>query len=282
MSNSSLVNVKVWASSSNYTKGRNGNKIKKITIHHMAGVLTATQCGNVFKASGRGASAHYGVGSDGKIGQYVDEANIAWSDGNWTSNCTSVSIEVANSSRGGQWLVSAKSLQLTIKLVADIAKRNNLGKLVVGKNLTYHSMYAATTCPGPYLRSNMKYIAEQANKINEGKTDTSKAETKTEAKELYRVRKSWSDAKSQLGAFSALTNAKKLADKNKGYKVYNKSGKVVYDPWKTTTSKKKSVTEVAKEVIKGEWGNGDARKKKLEAAGYNYSEVQAKVNQLMK
>lgn len=46
----------------------------------------------------------------------------------------------------------------------------------------------------------------------------------------------------------------------------------------TTTTTKKSVSEVAAEVIAGKWGNGDARKNTLEAAGYNYSEVQAAVN----
>lgn len=45
-------------------------------------------------------------------------------------------------------------------------------------------------------------------------------------------------------------------------------------------SGKKSITEIAKEVLAGKWGNGDDRKKKLEAAGYSYSEVQAKVNAL--
>lgn len=43
----------------------------------------------------------------------------------------------------------------------------------------------------------------------------------------------------------------------------------------------KSVTEVAKEVIKGLWGNGADRKKRLEAAGYSYSAVQKKVNELL-
>lgn len=175
MSNSKLATVKVPALSSNYTKGRD-YKISKITVHHMAGKLTAKQCGKVFQAKGRCTSAHYGVGSDGKIGQYVDEKNAAWTDGNRTSNHKSVTIEVANSKTGGQWPVSDKSIKLLIKLVADIAKRNNLGKLVSGKNLTWHSMYAATTCPGPYLRSQMKYIAQEANKIN-GYTTVKKTTT---------------------------------------------------------------------------------------------------------
>ncbi len=49
----------------------------------------------------------------------------------------------------------------------------------------------------------------------------------------------------------------------------------------TTTSGSKTTEEVAQEVIAGKWGNGTARKTALEAAGYDYSEVQAKVNELM-
>ena len=46
----------------------------------------------------------------------------------------------------------------------------------------------------------------------------------------------------------------------------------------SSSSKKKSVSEIAKEVIAGKWGTGNTRKKKLEAAGYNYEAVQAEVN----
>lgn len=49
-----------------------------------------------------------------------------------------------------------------------------------------------------------------------------------ETKEMYRVRKSWEDAVSQKGAFHELENAKKCADANKGYAVFNTSGKQVY------------------------------------------------------
>lgn len=50
---------------------------------------------------------------------------------------------------------------------------------------------------------------------------------------------------------------------------------------KTTTTTKKTIAQIAKEVIAGKWGNGDARKKKLEAAGYDYDAVQDKVNDLL-
>ena len=46
----------------------------------------------------------------------------------------------------------------------------------------------------------------------------------------YRVRKIWENSKSQIGAFKILENAKKCADANPGYKVFDASGKVVYAP----------------------------------------------------
>ncbi len=45
---------------------------------------------------------------------------------------------------------------------------------------------------------------------------------------------------------------------------------------------KKSVTDIAREVIAGKWGNGSERKRRLTSAGYNYSEVQKKVNEILK
>ena len=165
MSNSALATVKVPAYTGNYTKGRK-TKITEITIHHMACVLSAQRCGEVFQNPNRQASAHYGIGNDGTIAQYVDEANTAWTNSNFDANSRAVTIEVSNSQTGGDWLVSNAALNSLIKLVADIAKRNGLGTLVKGKNLTWHSMYAATACPGKYLLSKMDYIAQEANKIN--------------------------------------------------------------------------------------------------------------------
>lgn len=50
----------------------------------------------------------------------------------------------------------------------------------------------------------------------------------------------------------------------------------------TQTSGKKSIETIAREVINGDWGNGETRKKKLKAAGYSYSKVQARVNEILK
>lgn len=50
----------------------------------------------------------------------------------------------------------------------------------------------------------------------------------------------------------------------------------------TGTDQKKTVAEIADEVIDGKWGNGSERRKRLEAAGYNYREVQEMVNSMLK
>lgn len=53
---------------------------------------------------------------------------------------------------------------------------------------------------------------------------------------LYRVRKTWADTKSQIGAYKVLDNAKKVADKNPGYSVFDESGNVVYSGGSTATT----------------------------------------------
>lgn len=166
MAVSPLATESYPAYAGNYSGPEARANITAITIHHMAGVLSAAQCGAIFQRPGRNGSSHYGVGVNGEIAWYVDENCVAWTNSNWPSNQCSVTIENSNSELGGEWPVSDATLASCIKLVADIAKRNGLGKLVPGENLTWHSMFAATSCPGDYLRNRMQYIADEANKIN--------------------------------------------------------------------------------------------------------------------
>lgn len=226
MSNSKLVNYTKISPNSN---ARN-HKIDKITIHHMAGNLSVETCGNVFQ--NRAASSNYGVGSDGRVGLYVPENRRSWATSSASNDHRAVTIEVANDGGAPNWHVSDKALAKTIDLVVDICKRNGIERLnYTGNktgNLTMHRWYASTSCPGPYLASKFPYIAEEVNKRLAGTTETPKEEKVETAKELYRVRKAWADAKSQKGAFVDLARAKALADNNPGYKVYNKTGKLVY------------------------------------------------------
>ena len=85
----------------------------------------------------------------------------------------------------------------------------------------------------------------QKKRANYGQTYFNKfagkpATPETSNEVLYKVRKSWADAKSQLGAYKVLTNAKKMADKNPGYYVFDEKGNAIY-PEKTSAPATKKV-----------------------------------------
>ena len=164
----------IQANSNNYTPNRKAwgyDKITEICIHYMCGNCSIETLGDIWQDPNRYGSSTYGIGSDGRIACYVDENDIAWCNSNWESNCRSASIETANFSPTDS-RVSDEALNSLIKLVADIAKRNGMGTLVKGKNLTWHCLYTDTSCPGEYLKSKLDYIVEQANRINGGQPIT--------------------------------------------------------------------------------------------------------------
>lgn len=147
-----------------YSKGRPYG-IKNIIVHHMAGVLTAKVCANVLQ--GRGCSAHYGIGSDGVVGRYVDESNRAWHAGDGIGkgsrgNDKGIGIEVANDNIRN-YHVSDQSFDLLVELCYDIAVRNKLLPLEVGRNLFGHRDCSATYCPGDYLYNLLGELASRVN-----------------------------------------------------------------------------------------------------------------------
>lgn len=164
MSNSHLVDyTKISPNSSARTA-----KISKITIHHMAGNLSVESCGKLFETTERQASSNYGVGTDGRVGLYVDESRRAWTSSNRDNDNCAVTIEVANDGGAPDWHISDKALAKTIDLCEDICRRNGIKKLNFtgdrAGNLTMHKWFANTQCPGPYLESKFQYIADEVNK----------------------------------------------------------------------------------------------------------------------
>lgn len=139
--------------------------IDKITIHHMAGNLSVETCGNVFQT--REASANYGIGSDGRIALYVDEKDRSWASSSPSNDYRAVTIEVANNTGSPKWTISDEAYASLIKLVVDICKRNNIKQLNytgdASGNLTMHCFFAATACPGAYLKSKFPDIANRVN-----------------------------------------------------------------------------------------------------------------------
>lgn len=264
--------------------GQRTHAIDRITPHCVVGQCSVETLGNIFYPASRQASCQYGIGTDGKVGMYVEEKNRSWCSSSNANDQRAVTIECASDTRHPYIMNSVVYAKL-IKLCVDICKRNGKKKLLwfADKNktlnyipksdemvLTVHRWFANKSCPGDWLYSRLGDLAAKVTAELAGGNST--------ASGYYRVRKTWSNAKSQKGAFKSLVNAKKCAKANPGYYVFDENGKIVG----ATTSSTKTVDELSKEVIKGLWGNGADRKAKLTVAGYDYSKVQKRVNELLK
>ena len=215
MSKSKLVDYEKISPNSSARTG----KISKITIHHMAGNLSVEACAAEFQKTDRQASSNYGIGTDGRIGLYVDESRRAWTSSNRDNDNVAVTIEVANDSRDPDWHVSDKALEATVALCVDICQRNGIAKLNFtgdkSGNLTMHKWFAATQCPGPYLESKFPYIAEEVNRrLSAASNDSTTTDTGTTESGgsvgavgvLYRV---------QVGAYISKANAERQLEKIK-------------------------------------------------------------------
>lgn len=88
-----------------------------------------------------------------------------------------------------------------------------------------HRWFANKSCPGNWLYSR---LGDLAAKVTSELSKTTSGGGTASTSQMYRVRKTWSDSKSQLGAYKLLANAKKKADENAGYKVFDASGNIVY------------------------------------------------------
>lgn len=207
------------------------------------------------------------------------------------TNANSIGIEVCSTNPNWQasdqanskkWSFTDSVVNNAVELVKYLMQTYNIPV----ENVVRHYDVTGKLCPGIIGwnedSGNAKKWEQFKARLTGTATTTTTADKVNNNDIIYRVRKSANDAKSQIGAYRNLDSAKALADRNIGYSVFEKdSGKLVYTPT-AQTAKKKTVTEVAKEVIQGKWGNGEDRKNRLTKAGYDYQAVQAEVNRLMK
>lgn len=175
MSNSKLV---TYTKLSPYcTKPRRG-KIRGISIHTMAGPGSVEGCGQVFQTTQ--ASSHYGIGPDGRVGQYVLEENRAWCCSHPVDHEV-VTIEVSSIQAYQEpYQCTDAAYRSLIDLCVDICQRNGIRRLIwkAGKancpaytkdwetcNLVPHRYTTdkGKSCPGNYLYYLHSQIAAEVN-----------------------------------------------------------------------------------------------------------------------
>lgn len=282
-------------------------KIIGITIHHMAGRMLADDCARYHYNTDRQCSANYYIGYDGKICAGISEDRRAWTSDSRTNDYSHITIEVSD--QDTSWTIPAEAYRSLIKLCADICKRYNIDLKYepskgANSTLTTHDMFKNTLCPAPYLKSRIE-SGQLEREVKEAMGAELKPQPTPDV--LYRVQvgafKQRGNAenckdrlvslgyqtylvkvgdliKVQCGAFANKSNAEKLmADiKSKGFEAFitTQQGEAVKD-----STGKKSITELAEEVIRGEWGNNPQRRIALTKAGYDYKAVQARVEEMM-
>lgn len=247
-------------------------KAEGITVHNTANNAPADNEIAYMIRNNNQVSYHYAV-DDVEIVQGLPEDRNGWhagDGGEGKGNRTTIGVEICYST--GDKAKFEKAQLNAAEFVAFKLKENGWG---IEKVYT-HKHWSGKHCPHRTLDEyGWEYFLDLVEKF-----------LKPAATEMYRVRLTWADAKSQIGAFTNLENAKKAC--KEGYTVFNNQGIAVYsnkvikeEPKPQPTPAKKSNVEIAQEVIAGKWGNGQERKDKLAAAGYDYDAVQAEVKKLL-
>lgn len=194
-----------------------------ITVHNTANDASARNEASYMKSNNNEVSFHIAV-DDVEVIQLIDFNRNAWhagDGGNGFGNRKTIAIEICYSKSGGDRFIKAEKNAAII--VAKLLKEFGWGF----DRVYTHQKHSGKYCPHRTLDSGwdrfMNMVKEAYNGTIQGNQNNS-----TSSNQIYRVRKSWSDAASQKGAFSDLNNAKKCADSNLGYNVYDSNGKFVY------------------------------------------------------
>lgn len=292
--------------SKHFSQGRGGHKVEFIGIHHNAGNLSIQQTYNVWQS--RQASAHYQVDINGRIGQLVWDRDTAWALGNFDANQRSINIEHANNTgAAGGWTVSEATLENGAHLVAALCKLFKLGRPVWGQNVRPHSQISPTACPGALAGAQRDKYMARAQYWYDQMTGSKPAPAPQPAPQPspttgYLVKVTTPVLNIRKGAgtnFATAGSVKKgevytiVAESagqgaSKWGKLKSGAGWISLDYVQKTSAgsapsapAKKDNTTIAREVLAGKWGNGNDRKNRLQAAGYNYNAIQAEVNRLM-
>ena len=236
--------------------------------------------------------AHFYCNRD-TIVQVVPIENIGYHTGDWWSNCRSVGYEVCESlSASDEEFLQNEDVTL-LKAAADLVEA---GMPISRETVRLHHEFVPTSCPHrsmelhggttesvrSYFIERMQYFASLGNNLaeilhNHFPEEEFRMNTWVRHKvfnddnEIVRqvIRGEWGVGQERI---KQLTEA--------GYNAERIQEKVNHALQGSQINDTKTTDALAYEVIQGDWGNGEERKERLKAAGYDYDAVQQRVNEL--
>ena len=227
---------------------RGSNKIEFIVVHYL-GVPNAD---NPYLYGG-GYGGHYNIQRDGSVYKAADpKTAVVWHCGGGLqgsgghtfhgicTNYNSIGIECGvcysdtsvkeASGDSDQWYFTTETQESLVWLVAKLMKEYGIGI----DHVIRHYDVTGKICPNPYVKNNKtrtswtwdEFLARVKQQAGEPSSDEKQSESVTT--KYYRVRKSWAEKASQIGAFTVFQNAKNCVDANPGYAAFDDNGNQVY------------------------------------------------------
>lgn len=253
----------IQASPANYTAGRGGRAIDGMAVHYTATSASAHSNLVYFSRAGAQASAHLFVDKDGSIRQSVRLEDTAWAVGNFAENQRTVSIEVVSA---GEDFTEAQ-----IAALADIYQylRATYGITRVIR----HYDVTGKRCPAPYVDAG-KWAALKA-RITGGSAAPSGGSSGGGAPSG-----SVADlAQKVIAGEFGNGDARRAALGSRYDEVQAEVNRILLGCGSSQpASAAPNIEALAQAVIRGEYGNGDARRAAL---GASYDAVQARVNEIL-
>lgn len=253
--------------SRNYTAGRKGTAIDHIVVHYTGTSASAHNNLVYFSRSAAKASAHLFIDKDGTVRQSVKFGDIAWHAGNWAMNKCSIGIEVVGA---GEAFTAAQIASLK-SVVAELKKTYG----IKDANVIRHYDVTGKKCPAYYV-SAARWKALKAE-ICGGSASSSKSSgsgsSSSTSVDIDAL------AKAVIAGKYGNGEARKKALGSNYAAVQKRVNEMLGAGSGSSSTSNADIDALAKAVIAGKYGNGEARKKAL---GSLYTAVQKRVNEMLK
>ena len=250
--------------SDHMTRGRS-RAIDRIVVHFTATLASARNNATYFSRNeGQGASAHYFVDDiSPEIYQSVAEGDTAWHAGNWLMNCRAVGIEVVSAGED----FSATEIQKLAWLVKRLMAKYGIG----ASGVIRHFDVTGKRCPAPYVSAS-KWAALKAA-ITGGASAPSGGGATAPSGTVSEL------ARRVIAGEFGNGEARRAALGSRYDEVQAEVNRILAGGSSAPAQPAApDVDALARAVIRGDYGNGDARRAAL---GANYDAVQARVNEIL-
>ena len=240
----------------------------RIVVHNTANDASARNEIKYMQGNNKQVSFHIAV-DDIEAVQGVPLDRNAWHAGdgaNGTGNRQGIAIEICYSKSGGAKFEAAE--RNAAELIAQLLKERGWG---IDK-VTKHQDYSGKYCPHRTLDMGWQRFLDMVQGYLDGEGATSSPSKSVDEIAQEVIAGKWGNGSERRERLTAA-----------GYDYSTVQARVneIMGGGSASATPSKTVDEVAQEVIVGKWGNGSDRKDRLTAAGYDYSQVQARVNELL-